>query len=558
MRKKQKNNKIAYSVRNMNILLLAAVLLIITLIAAVIVTDITSSASEDLARHYSIEAVDKFTVFASRALFLGERISNLKVVSSWFVDEENQVKKRAAYNEMVDATDLPYTASIYFVISKSLNEYSFNSEIAYEEFLPYHVLKRDNTEDYWYYDCLASSTNYSLNIGIDRNTLTRRFWINQKIMDENNLTGVFSSGLPFEEMAYNLFSYYDSRYVKGYIIDENINIQIDSRDFNPDVADNDDNIDTLSQNQQFISVIKSFPVNDDGFYDLNIEPVLIKHDKSSFRYISVAPIANTNWLVVIFFNNKLLFSFTKLLPLIIALLSGFLFYTIAESVLIRRIVLDPLAGLTESITASEKDSKDIFGLDRNDEIGELAKTIYNMKERLLRASDEQERLIRTDQLTNIPNRRYFDELLPKEWERAARSKSPISILMLDLDHFKMYNDTYGHLNGDRVLQTVSKIFSREIKRPADFVVRWGGEEFAVILPDTDSNGAVHLAESIRKSVEGTEILLDGGKKTKITVSIGVHSLIPAQRSSYNDFIRDADDALYKAKEEGRNRICLYA
>jgi diguanylate cyclase (GGDEF)-like protein len=558
MRKKQKSNKIAYRVRNMSILLLASVLLLIILIAAVIVTDITSNASEDLARHYSIEAVDKFMVFASRALFLGERISNLKAVSSWFADEENQVKRRAAYNEMIDATDLPYTASIYFVVSKSLNEYSFNSNMTYEEFLPYHVLERNNPEDYWYYDCVDSNTDYSLNIDIDRNTLTRRFWINQKVMNGNNIAGVFSSGLPFEEMAYNLFSYYDSRYVKGYIIDKNINIQIDSRDFYPDAANDDDNINTLSQNPQFTSVIKSFPVNNKGFYESGIKPALTKIDKGSFRYVSVAPIANTNWLVVIFFNNKLLFSFTKLLPLIIALLSGFLFYTVVESILIRRIVLEPLAGLTESIPSSEKDSKDIFGLERNDEIGELAKTIHNMREGLLLASNEQERLMRTDQLTNIPNRRYFDERLPKEWDRAVRTKTPVSILMLDLDHFKTYNDTYGHLNGDKVLQTVSRIFTREKKRPADFVVRWGGEEFAVILPETNSQGAAHLAESIRKSVEETEILLDGGTKTKITVSIGVNSLIPDRSSSYNDFIRNADDALYKAKGEGRNRVCLYS
>jgi diguanylate cyclase (GGDEF)-like protein len=558
MEKKRQNSKIAYRVRNMSVLLLSLILLLITLMTAFIVSDITSSASEDLARHYSIEAVDKFTVFASRALFLGERISHLKTISSWFTDEENLQKKRNAFDEMIDASDLPQTASIYFVIHKSLNEYSFNSGMTYEEFSPYHVLKRGNREDNWYYDCLDSNTEYALNIDVDRNTLARRFWINQKVMNGNEVAGVFSSGLPFEEMANNLFSYYDSRYVKGYIIDKDTNIQIDSRDYNPDIANNDDSINTLKQNPKFTSVINSFSVSNEGFYNLGIAPVLIKVDKGSFRYVSVAPIANTNWLVVIFFNNKLLFSFIKLLPLVITLLSGFLFYTIAENILIRRIVLDPLAGLTESIPEDEKDSKDIFGIDRNDEIGELARTINNMREGLLQASTEQEKLMRTDQLTNIPNRRYFDERLPIEWERTARTRTPISILMLDLDHFKTYNDTYGHLNGDKVLQAVSRIFIREIKRPADFVVRWGGEEFAVVLPETDSAGAVHLAEIIRKSVEEAEILLDDGIKTKITVSIGVHTNIPIHSTSYNDFIRQADDALYQAKEQGRNRVCVYS
>jgi diguanylate cyclase (GGDEF)-like protein len=556
--KKQQNNKIAFRVRNMSILLLSSVLLLIILMVAVIVTDITSNASEDLARYYSIEAVDKFTIFISRALYLGERISHLKTVSSWFTDEDNPVKKRAAYNELMDTADLPYSAGIYFVVEKSLHEYSFNSKMTYNELLPYHILAPDNPEDYWYYDCLASNTKYSLNIDYDRNNYTRRFWINQKVIDDNDIVGVFSSGLPFEEMAYNLFSHYDSRYVKGYIIDKNIDIQMDSHDFYTDMASNDDNIQKLRSNPEFVSAIKLFSENNDGFFNSDMVPVLIKLDKGSFRYVSFAPITNTNWIVVIFFNNKLLFSFTKLLPLIIALLSGFLFYTMAEIILIRRTVLDPLAGLTESIPANEKDSVEIFGLDRDDEIGELAKTIHKMREGLLKASDEQERLMRTDQLTNIPNRRYFDERLPEEWDRAVRTKTPISMLMLDLDHFKTYNDTYGHLNGDRVLQAVSKIFIKEKKRPADFVVRWGGEEFVVILPETDSQGAIYLAENIRKSVEETEILLDSGTKTKITVSIGVNSLIPDQNSLYNDFIRNADDALYKAKEDGRNRFCLYS
>jgi diguanylate cyclase (GGDEF)-like protein len=184
--------------------------------------------------------------------------------------------------------------------------------------------------------------------------------------------------------------------------------------------------------------------------------------------------------------------------------------------------------------------------------------IKSLRLRQLNHNSELQQSVLTDPLTKIPNRRFFDERLPQEWERAKRSRKPISLLMLDLDHFKIYNDTYGHLNGDKVLQAVSKIFSHEKKRPADFVVRWGGEEFAVILPETDSQGAVHLAENIRKRIEETEITLDDGIKTKVTVSIGINSITPTHNDSYDDFIRNADEALYKAKEKGRNRYCLYS
>jgi diguanylate cyclase (GGDEF)-like protein len=184
--------------------------------------------------------------------------------------------------------------------------------------------------------------------------------------------------------------------------------------------------------------------------------------------------------------------------------------------------------------------------------------IKTLRLRQLNHNSELRQSVLTDPLTNIPNRRYFNERLPQEWERAVRSRKPISLLMLDLDHFKVYNDTYGHLNGDKVLQAVSNIFSQEKKRPADFVVRWGGEEFVVLLPETDSQGAIHLAEDIRKRIEETEITLDDGIKTKITISIGINSIVPTHNSSYDDFIRNADDALYKAKEKGRNRYCLYS
>jgi diguanylate cyclase (GGDEF)-like protein len=546
------NNKIAHRVRNMSILLLAMVLFLITAIAFVIVTELTLSASKDLAHLYSLEAESKFTVYTSRALILGERISKSKTVSEWFLDEENPVKKMAAIDEISNTAGMLNATDIYFGIHESLNEYSIENGKAFENLLPFGILTPDNPLNYWYYNSINSDNEYSMNIDTGRPANVRKLRINHKITDGRDITGVFSSGLPVEEMAHNLFYNYDSRNVSGHIIDRNGVIQIDSRN------DYSDAVCPLMPDPRFAAAVKSFFDNADGFFGPDTEPVLIKLNGESFRYVSIAPITNTDWLVVIFFNSTSLFSFTRLLPLIIAMFSAFLFYTMAENILIRRIVLNPLAGLTASISESKTDCGNIYGLERGDEIGKLAKTIYNMREVLLQASNEKERLIRTDQLTNLPNRRFFDERLLVEWERAVRASMPISILMLDLDHFKKYNDTHGHLNGDKVLRTVSKIFTKELKRPADFVVRWGGEEFAVIVPDTGSHGAAYLAENIRRNVENAEILLDDGAVTKITVSIGVNTMIPTYGCSTSDFIRQADDALYKAKDKGRNRVCIYS
>ena len=163
-----------------------------------------------------------------------------------------------------------------------------------------------------------------------------------------------------------------------------------------------------------------------------------------------------------------------------------------------------------------------------------------------------------DQLTGIPNRRSFNSRLNLEWHRAMRDKTPLSILMLDVDHFKAYNDTYGHQQGDVVLQTIARIMAVPLKRGFDFVARWGGEEFAVLLPNTDSAGALHVAEMIRSEIENGEIpCIQRGAAKKVTISIGVNTQIPAPNKSVTDLVAQADEALYQAKNTGRNRVCCH-
>ena len=166
-----------------------------------------------------------------------------------------------------------------------------------------------------------------------------------------------------------------------------------------------------------------------------------------------------------------------------------------------------------------------------------------------------ERLSMMDQLTGLANRRSFDQRLDAEWRRAVREAYPLSIMMIDVDKFKIYNDTYGHQQGDVVLRTVGQILLRTVKRSADFAARWGGEEFAVLLPGTDANGAWVVAEHIRSDVESVMIPCLDGTVTQVTVSIGQNTQIPMIEDAVHDFISKADRALYTAKETGRNRVC---
>jgi diguanylate cyclase (GGDEF)-like protein len=518
--------------------------------AAAVVKDITSGASENLARLYSLEVVGKFSAHVNRDLVLVQKASKSTAISDWFADENNQGKKYEAYIDIMEYSDMLQSTGSYFVIHDSLHEYSIQSGTPLEELKHFDIIQPDDPVDAWYYDCIGSQNDYTLYIDTNKLTGERFLWINYKVIKDGKLVGVFASGLPFEEMARNLFSHYDGKYVRGYIIDKNSSIKMDSHV--PDY-----HLRTLNADPSFGFIIQAYLDISQGYFNSKAGPLLVKLNEKNFKYVSIAPIAGSDWFVVIFFNSQSLFHVTNLLPLILILLFAFLLYILAERIIMNRLVFFPLTKLTKSIPADNTELIDIYGRDRDDELGELARTIQGMREGLIKAAHDQELLIRTDQLTQLPNRRYFDERLPLEWERAARAKVPLSIMILDLDHFKKYNDNYGHLNGDKVLQATAKLFMRELKRPADFVVRWGGEEFIVILADTDSKGALYIAEDIRKNIEQENIELDDGRMTKITVSIGIYTFVPSKNDTQNDFIRKADDALYKAKEEGRNRVCLY-
>src|SRR5450830_1958171 len=170
------------------------------------------------------------------------------------------------------------------------------------------------------------------------------------------------------------------------------------------------------------------------------------------------------------------------------------------------------------------------------------------------ANIELQKLAALDSLTGIANRRRFDEVMRAEWQRGQRDRKPLSLLMCDVDCFKSYNDTYGHLAGDLCLKKFAAVLTAQLKRPADLAARYGGEEFAIVLPDTDLAGAQLLAESCRAQLEQLAITNPGGTGGIVTMSIGVASLIPSKDSSPEALIGAADAAVYAAKRGGRNRV----
>ena len=169
--------------------------------------------------------------------------------------------------------------------------------------------------------------------------------------------------------------------------------------------------------------------------------------------------------------------------------------------------------------------------------------------------DTLEDLSTRDGLTGIPNRRRFDESYKIEWKRSCRNKLFLSIILIDIDHFKNYNDSYGHTKGDQCLKQVAETLFAGVRRPADLVARYGGEEFICILPETDSNGAISVAELLRDAIESLKIPhSESDTAEHVTISLGVSTVIPDGKLPRKSLVESADRCLYQAKNNGRNRF----
>jgi diguanylate cyclase (GGDEF)-like protein len=184
-------------------------------------------------------------------------------------------------------------------------------------------------------------------------------------------------------------------------------------------------------------------------------------------------------------------------------------------------------------------------------------SLRRLQQQFQAANRELLRLANLDSLTQLANRRCFDQHFAQEWRRLAREQLPLALIICDIDYFKQYNDTYGHLAGDACLRQVSDLLQACIQRPADLVVRYGGEEFAILLPNTTTIGAMHIAQQIQTEIHKLQKAHAGSTISPyLTVSQGIATLIPDLEIEPNFLIAAADQALYRAKQSGRDRFMV--
>lgn len=185
---------------------------------------------------------------------------------------------------------------------------------------------------------------------------------------------------------------------------------------------------------------------------------------------------------------------------------------------------------------------------------EMQRALVDMTQKLNEANVKLQRLSATDGLTGISNRRMYDELAIREWRRCERMNKPLALVMIDVDHFKLFNDKYGHQAGDECLKKVADQVGRAAPRATDLAARYGGEEFVLVLGETDTDGAKWIANRLRQQVSDLNIPHYATESRHVTISCGVASVVPDEKTSLETLLKSADFALYQAKKTGRDRV----
>ncbi len=284
---------------------------------------------------------------------------------------------------------------------------------------------------------------------------------------------------------------------------------------------------------------------------------IYSEDRHSMRPIKIVMLMKPESIEAFFDTFKTQILLMSVLILVASLL---LFYGF-----INKFLLAPIHTLTSTLERQKTSSDPVFcELDSDDELGMLSKAYnvmlldrYEKRRELINKNEELKQLMLRDALTGVSNRAHFDRKLTQEWYRAIRNHDPLTLIFIDIDYFKQFNDSYGHLSGDECLRQVAQAIRACIQRPADFLGRYGGEEFVILLPNSNDR-VLEFAEKCRETVEQLQVMTDDeGKTAHVTISLGVATMVPERGDDKMTLIRAADNALYQAKGKGRNQVVVY-
>jgi len=374
-----------------NIFIIIIILSVMLLTSTLMILRIANSASEDYVRFYTLETVDILGAHLNKEIFFIQNAAKTSEIIEWFADEENHEKKIAAYHDLLLYAEMLQIECLYFAVKNSGNEYLFYKNLPFNDFQPFNVVKPDIPQDKWFFDTVNSDFDFILNVDAKKNNDKNPIWINHKILKNGEIVGVISSGVPHEKVFEELFGKYDANIVRGLIIDDKGRIQMESFKTAPaDIPDGESGYDPnekryildFKQDSDFNSIINKYLGMLHIQNNVRAYPDVTKLSSKNFQFISAAIVPNTNWLAITLYNSSGIIRFMHFLPPVMAILFAFIFYLLAGFFLLKRLVFNPLKQLTLSVSESNHNSNNIFGIERNDEIGALARETRDAWERL--------------------------------------------------------------------------------------------------------------------------------------------------------------------------------
>jgi len=504
--------------------------------------------SRDYALYDSGSTANIINTYLNREIGILETAANSKTIIDWFDDENNFDKKQAAFDDLTGILRILNSSDLYIVVEASGHEYTINEGTGIDKFISHSAVSEDNFSDKWLFDLAALSNRYNMIVDVDKELYRKRAWLNFKVTNNGRITGIICSGMDVSNVAGQIFSQYDRAKTRLFVIDKDGVILIDSNliggnDFL--IFGNTKTIDMEITYPNFISAVQTHLENIDGFFDgINEAPEVIELNSGRYKYATIAPIGATDWSVVTLFDSSSLFSPLKFLPPFVIIIILFIIFIFNSSRVVKQLIFLPLKQLVDSLLhMRENGGQKLYGMERDDEIGLLSNTIQDL---FVKGH--------YDGLTGIYNRRYMEITLQQVMTSLSRTDSMLSVMLIDIDFFKKFNDTYGHSEGDKCLKVIARTLDKVILRSGDFVARYGGEEFAVILPGTDEAGAQLTAGKMLTAIRELKIPHEQNNNEGIvTISIGITTGYETYKRTWNDYIKKADEALYISKRSGRNK-----
>ena len=381
---KRYKSKIAIHARNISAILLVLILVLITAIIFVIINGINNNAAKNLVHAISTDSADRFSHYINRDLALTRKTAVSRAMTSWFADEENESKKAAAFDEMLDYADLFQGIELYFGIHETLNEYSIDSSTTLEDFIPFDKLDQNRPGDIWYFECIYSENDYTLKVDPEIRSGIWYLWINHKVASNGNIMGIFASGLEIPDIFSETFEGYGNDALRGYVVNKNGAIWLHGDSEGTIPQKNYKYIFEEYTDPAFTAAFASYTDRITGIFDdsRSHSEVIRLAKGGQYGYAAIKPITDTDWSVVVFYRHSSLSALMEYLPLLIVLLSALFLYVAARDILMRRFIYSPLNRLTHSVLQADSNDVDFFGKDRDDEIGDLARSIRRMWDNL--------------------------------------------------------------------------------------------------------------------------------------------------------------------------------